>query len=136
VAVRVFAAELVELGGQELGGLDLGNAVETGHLVERALQCALRRGAVIADDHVDERVVQRGSEGIEQPANVMVGVLHKRGVDLHLTLQHRLEPRVHVIPGRDFRMTRGEHRRTPITCSFGIPHRRFRSGTGPRVLTF
>ena len=93
MAVGAFAAELIELGHQELGGLDVGHAVEVGHLVERALQRALRRRAVVADDEVDQRVVEHRSERIEQPADVMVGVLHERGVHLHLALQRRLERR-------------------------------------------
>ena len=65
VAVGAFAAELVELGHQEFGGLEVGHAVEVGHLVERALQRALGRCAVVADDDVDERVVQYRSERID-----------------------------------------------------------------------
>ena len=91
VAVGAFAAELVELGHQEFGCLEVGHAVEVGHLVERALQRALRRSAVIADDDVDQRVVQYRFERIDQPADVMVGVLQKCCVHLHLAFQRRLE---------------------------------------------
>ncbi len=42
---------------------------------------------------VDEGVLQHGTQGIEQPTDMVVGVLQKRRVDLHLALQHRLERR-------------------------------------------
>ena len=65
VTIGSFAAELIELGHQELGGLNFGHAVEVGHLVERAVQRAFGRRAVVADDEVDQRVVKYGSERIE-----------------------------------------------------------------------
>ena len=85
-----------------------GHAVEVGHLVEGALQRAFGRRAVVADDQVDQRVVEdvHVLERIDQPADVMVGVLHERGVDLHLALEHRLELGIHVIPGRDLLVAR------------------------------
>ena len=111
MAVGSLAAELVELGHHELGRLERGHAVEVGHLVERALQRALGRGAVVADDEVDQRVVEHLQvlERIDQPADVMVGVLHERGVHLHLALEHRLELGIHVVPGRDLRVPRRQH---------------------------
>ena len=85
-----------------------GHAVEVRHLVEGALERALGRRAVVADDQVDQRVVEdvHVLERIDQPADVMVGVLHERGVDLHLALEHRLELRIHVVPGRDLLVAR------------------------------
>ena len=41
--------------------------------------------------------------GVDQPADVEVGVLEEPGVDLHLPLQHRLQRVVHLVPGRDRR---------------------------------
>jgi hypothetical protein len=52
------AAELVESAGQELGRFEFGHAVEADHLVERAVQCAFGRGAVVTDDQIDQRVIQ------------------------------------------------------------------------------
>ncbi len=45
--------------------------------------------------YVDQRVVEHAEilERIDQPADVMVGVLEEAGVDLHLALEHRLERR-------------------------------------------
>ena len=64
---------------------------------------ALGGGAVVADDRVDQRVVEdlQVSERVEEPADVMIGVLHEPGVDLHLPGEDRLEVVGHVVPGRD-----------------------------------
>ena len=61
-------------------------AVEEGQLVERAGGRALHAGAVVAPDVEDERVVEVAHllDGVEQPADVPVGVLLVAGVDLHL----------------------------------------------------
>ena len=69
--------------------------------VPLSVPSALR--AVVADDVVDQRVVEDAEvlEGVDQPADVVVGVLQEPGVDLHLPGQHRLELLGHVIPGRD-----------------------------------
>ncbi len=47
---------------------------------------ALGRRPVVADDHVDQRVVEDAEllERVEQPADVVVGVVEEAGVDLHL----------------------------------------------------
>ena len=112
MTVRALAAELVELGHHELGRFDLGHAVEVGHLVERALEGAFRGGAVVADDEVDQRVVELAHvlERIDHPAHVMVGVLHERGVDFHLALEHRLQPGIHVVPRRNLLVPRRQLR--------------------------
>ena len=108
MAVGALAAELVELGHHELGRLERGHAVEVGHLVEGALERALGRCAVVADDQIDQRVVEdfHVLERVEQPPDVMVGVLHERGVHFHLALEHRLELGIHVVPGRDLLVAR------------------------------
>ena len=71
---------------------------------------ALGRGAVVADDVVDERVVEDAEllQCVEQPADVVVGVFHEARVDLHLPAQHRLERLRHLVPGRDLLVARGE----------------------------
>ncbi len=80
-----------------------GHAVEVGHLVEGAVHGALGRRAVVADDVVDDRVVEdlEVLEGVDDPAHVVVGVLEEPGVHLHLALEHRLELVGHVVPRRD-----------------------------------
>ena len=47
-------------------------------------------------------------ERVQQPADVVVGVLHEAGVDLHLPAQDRLEVLRHRVPGRDLLVARGE----------------------------
>ena len=86
VVVGARRAELVHLAHQELGRLERGHAVEVGHLVERAVQRAFGRRAVVADDVVDDRVVEDAEvvDGIDQPSDVVVGVLEEPGVHLHL----------------------------------------------------
>ena len=89
------------------GVSSVGHPVEVGHLVERAVQGAFGGGAVVADDVVDDRVVEDLEilESVEHPADVMVGVLEEPGVHLHLAGEHRLELLGHVVPGRDLCMT-------------------------------
>ena len=58
VVVGVRAAELVDLRLQELGRLERAHAVQRGHLVEAAVGRAFGRGAVVADDQIDQRVVE------------------------------------------------------------------------------
>ena len=45
--------------------------------------------------------------GVDQPADVVVGVLEEPGVHLHLAGEHRLELVGHVVPRRDHVMTGG-----------------------------
>ena len=73
---------------------------------------ALGRGAVVADDVVDQRVVEQLEvvEGLHEPADLGVGVGQEPGVDLHLAGQHRLEVVGHLVPVRDLRVERGELR--------------------------
>ena len=58
VVVGVRPAEDIDLRRQELGGLERAQAVEDGHLVEAAVRRAFGRRAVVADDQVDQRVVE------------------------------------------------------------------------------
>ena len=110
VVVRARRTQLVELGDQELRGLERGHPVEVGHLVERPVDRPFGRGAVVADDVVDDRVVEDPEilDGVDQPADVMVGVLEETGVHLHLAGQHRLQLVGHVVPRRDLGMTNGQ----------------------------
>ena len=87
-----------------------GHPVEVGHLVEGTVHGALGRGTVVADDVVDDRVVQdlEVLDGVDQPADVVVGVLQEPGVDLHLPGQHRLELLGHVVPRRDLVVAHGQ----------------------------
>ena len=110
VVVRGRRAELVHLGEHELRRLERGHPVEVGHLVERAVHRALGRRAVVTDDVVDDRVVEDPEviDRVDQPTDVVVGVLEEPGVDLHLPGQHRLHLVGHVVPGRDLGVASGE----------------------------
>ena len=96
--------------GHRLGRLEIGGAVEHEQLVERAGRAALGTRAVVADDVVHDRVVEHFQllERVDQPADVMVGVLHEPGVDLHLAREHRLEIIGHVDPRGDLFVAGGE----------------------------
>ena len=78
--------------------------------LKRALERAFGRGAVVADDHVDQRVVQDAEvlERVDQPPDMMVGVLQEAGIDLHLAGEDRLHLRRDRVPGRDLGMAHGE----------------------------
>ena len=95
--------ELVDVGLQELGGLEVHALVEHQQLVERAVRGALGTGPVVPDQVEDQGVLQDLEllQGGDQPAGVMVGVGEEPGEDLHLAGQHRLEVVVDVVPGRD-----------------------------------
>jgi hypothetical protein len=81
-------------------GLQRGSTIERQDFVERAVRGTFGAGAVVADDVVDERVVEdpEVSERIDQPAEMVVGVLQESGVDLHLASEYRLQSLVHVFP--------------------------------------
>ncbi len=103
VVVRFRAAQLVQPRHQELGRLQCGRAVEIDHLVVCALQRAFCGCAVVADDVVDQRVIEQIElfQRIHQPANMVIGILHESGVNLHLPDEHGLELRLasHPMPG-------------------------------------
>ena len=94
----------------ELAGLQRRHPVEVRHLVEGAVEGPLSGRTVVADDVVDDRVVEDSEvvDGVDQPADVMVDVLEEPGVHLHLTLQYRLEIVGHVIPCGDLGVTSSE----------------------------
>ena len=92
VVVGPRRAEVVDSRGHELDRLEAGCAVQDHELVEAAVRRALGGCAVVADDHVDERVVEHLEVGerVDEPADVVVGVLEEAGVDLHLAREDRL----------------------------------------------
>src|SRR4029453_8053584 len=73
------------------------------HLIERAGDRALHAGTVVAPDPHDHRIVELAQllDRVDNPADVVVGVLRVAGVDLHLARVVGLEPVRHVIPGRE-----------------------------------
>jgi hypothetical protein len=96
----------------EFGCLERGSAVEDEHLVEGPVDRALGGGAVVPDDVVDERVLEDAEilQRVDQPPDVVVGVLEESGVDLHLAREDRLQLVGHVVPGRDLLVPRGQLR--------------------------
>ena len=134
VVVGVGAAEVVEPLHHELRRLERGGAVEVDHLVVGAVQRALGRGAVVADDVVDERVLEDAEvlDRVEQPADVVVGELEEARVDLHLAAKHRLQLLRHVVPGRDLLVARRQLGVAGITpSSFWRAKVRSRSASQP-----
>ena len=112
VVVGLRRAEVIDLGQQELGGFDFRHAVQHRHLVEGAVQGAFGRGAVVADDVVDQGVLEHAQvvEGVDEAPNLVVGLLEEAGVELHLAGQHRLQLGGHVVPGRDLVVASGQLR--------------------------
>ena len=111
VVVRLGRAEIVDLAQQEFRRLDARHAVQRRHLIEAAVERAFGRRTVVADDEVDERVVEDLEifERVDQPADMVVGLFQEAGVDLHLPREHRLQFGWHVIPGGNFLVACGQH---------------------------
>ena len=103
VVVGVRAAEVVQPLDHELGRLQLGGAVEVDHLVVGAVDRALGRGAVVADDVVDERVVEDAQLLDARRAAGRRGGRCTRGSPRRPPSggEYRLELLGHVVPGRD-----------------------------------
>jgi hypothetical protein len=59
----------------------------------------------------------RSVERVDQPPDVVVGVLEEAGVDLHLAREHRLELVGHVLPGWDLLVPRRQLRLRRTTPS-------------------
>ena len=114
VVVGLRAAEHVDLRRHELDGFQRRRTVEDQRLVEGAIDRALSRRAVVADDVIHEGVIEHAQvpDGVDQATDVMVGVRQEPGVHLHLTSQHRLQVVGHVVPRRDLLGPGGE---------FGVP---------------
>ena len=103
--------------------LDLVHVVDREALVGGAVHGALGAGAVVADDHVDQRVVEDAEllQRVEQPADVVVGVGEEPGVHLHLAGECRLERVAHLVPGRDAGAALGEYRVGRDDAEFLLP---------------
>jgi hypothetical protein len=103
--------------------LERRHAVEVRHLVEGAVHGAFRRGAVVADDVEDERVVEHAEllDRVDDAADVVVGVLQESGVHLHLAFEHGLQLRRHVVPGRYLGVSRGQVRVVGQQPEFALP---------------
>ena len=111
VVVGVRAAEEVDLRREELGGLESAHPVEDGDLVEAAVRRALSRRAVVADDQVDQRVVEdlQILERVDEPAEMVVDVLEEGRIDLHLAGEDRPHVLRRLVPRRDLVRPRGQH---------------------------
>ena len=103
MVVRVRRAQIVDVVDEVVLVLQILHVVDHEALVGGARERALRRCTVVTDDHVDQRVVERPHllDGVDQPADVVVGVGQEPGVHLHLPCQHRLDPIRHLVPRRD-----------------------------------
>ena len=111
VVVGIRPAEEVDLRREELGRFDVRHAVQRRHLVEAAVRRAFGRRAVVADDQVDQRVVEDFQilERVDEPAEMVVGVLEERGVDLHLTGEDGPHVLRRLVPRRDLGRPRRQH---------------------------
>ena len=102
----------VALGELQLHLVGERDAVLHRQLVERAGQRALHAGAVVSPDPEDQGVVELAQllDRVDDPADVVVGVLREPGVDLHLPRVVRLERLRHVVPGRERLVSRRQLR--------------------------
>ena len=84
------AAPVVDVRHHLVGGAD--DAVERHHLVVGALRPAFGARAVVADDVDEERVVELADrlERVDQPADLVVGVLGEAREGLHLAREQAL----------------------------------------------
>ena len=103
-------AELVDASGHELGGLQRTGAVQVDQLVEAAVEVAFGARSVVADDVVDKGVLEDAEivERVDEPTDVVVGVLEEPRVDLHLARQDRLEIVGDLVPGGDLLRPSGQ----------------------------
>src|SRR6266496_5972785 len=103
VGVRFWPTKLVDPLHHELRRLQGCRTVEVDHFVKSPVECAFCRCAVVADDVIDESVIQNIEllEAVEQSSNVMVCVLHKSCVIFHLPSKNGLERFGHVVKSRD-----------------------------------
>jgi hypothetical protein len=103
VVVGPRLAELINALEVPLDGLGrLAGEDRDALLVEQAVERALARGAVVADEHEQERVVELAGllEEVDDPTDLGVGVLHVAGVDLGHPSEQLLLVRRQVVPGR------------------------------------
>ena len=130
VVVGVRAAEQVDLGREELGGLESTHPVEDCHLVEAAVRRALSRRAVVADDQVDQRVVEDFQilERVDEPAEMVVDVFEESRIDLHLAREDRPHVLRRLVPGGDLVRPRGQnsvggdHAQLLLSCERLLTH--------------
>ena len=87
-------------------------AVEHRSLVERSGWGAFQAGAVIPPDPDHDRVIELAHrlDRVQQPADVMVGVLRVARVHLHLAREHALAVLIQRIPGGHRLVARREDR--------------------------
>ena len=107
-AVRTRGAEVVHPRRQVVERL--GDAVPVAELVHDAVQAALGRGAVVAGDVDDERVVELTGllDGLDDATDLVVGVLDRRAEDLHPAGTDHLVGVGDVVPRRQRRRAWGE----------------------------
>ena len=103
VIVCLRSAELVDLGLEKVGRLDACNSVQHEQLVEAAVRRSFGRRSVVADDVVDQRVVELSEpvEPVDEPPDVIVGMLEEAGIHFHLPREYRLHVVGLFVPRRD-----------------------------------
>jgi hypothetical protein len=106
------------------------------HLVERAGDRALHAGAVVTPDPDDQRVVQLAQlvDRVDDPADVVVGVLREPGVDLHLTGVVGLEFARDLIPGGERLVSRRQLRVRRDHAQFLLPGEGLLAKTVPSLV--
>ena len=102
IVVVARPAELIDDGIQIFGRLDRPKPLKL-YLVKGAVERALGRCAVVADDVDRERVVEDAEilDGIEHPPDVIVGVFHEPGIT-SICARDRLQS-AGIRPRREFR---------------------------------
>ena len=126
----------VTLGQLELHLIGQRDAVLHRQLVERAGDRALHAGAVITPDPDDQRVVQLAElvDRVDDPADVVIGVLRIPGVDLHLAGVVGLELVRDLIPGREGRIPRRQLRVGGDHAQFLLPGEDLLAQTVPALV--
>ncbi len=112
VVVRIGRAESILVRDQEFGRHERFNIVQVRQFIEGPTRAALGAGAVVADNVIDQCVVEdlKVCEGVDQPPDVIVSMFQEAGVHFHFACQHRYQLGGHLFPGRDLRVTRRQLR--------------------------
>ena len=78
VVVGIRSAQLVQVRHEKLRCLEGSKTIEVRHFVVRPIQCALGRGSVVADDVVDERIIEKVQlfQEAHDTSDMVVRVLH------------------------------------------------------------
>ena len=102
-AVRLRAAQVVDVAGDLVERFR--DAVEVAQLVQGAVQATLGRGAVVAGDVDDQRVLEiaRLLDGLDDAAGLVIGVLERAAEDLHPAGADLLVGVAQFLPRRDAR---------------------------------